>query len=408
MQTMSAKWGDCCAEIISFDFVPARPGAEGSVSETRRLFTASMCHRFSLIHALALGHLRHESGLPCGPDLPAPAGPAVGAPRPKRAKWSTLARSTVSSWCFSWRAYDHHLASQPLPVLGGLSEAEREQLGEQTTASRVDTCFALVLATINARRAAGGVWVDAPILSRVHQVLSDGNAGYLQACKLGDTPIPFPYAQIVSYLLFIFCISYLLICVAKASGTSGAADDPGRLPWLAPVLSFLTILSYAGLHEVPSPLHLPCASPAYLPCASAVSPQVATILEEPFLHPPNDLPAVTLQSQFNARLARSAHAIDRLHDYGVSASLSEGQAGVLAAEGGATLLGVWEAEEAEEAAAAAMARERAASNSSVEIEGGVRARRGSQVGSSPGSPVHLPSSLPGPPLDLPFIFPGPP
>ena len=54
---------------------------------------------------------------------------------------------------------------------------------------------ARVLATVNTRRAAGGLAVDPPAVSRIHQTLSDGNLGFFQACKLEDTPLPFPYAQ---------------------------------------------------------------------------------------------------------------------------------------------------------------------------------------------------------------------
>ena len=61
-----------------------------------------------------------------------------------------------------------------------------------------------MLASVNTRRAAGGLAVDPPAVSRIHQTLSDGNLGFYQACKLEDTPLPFPYAQVVSLVLFIF------------------------------------------------------------------------------------------------------------------------------------------------------------------------------------------------------------
>ncbi len=47
---------------------------------------------------------------------------------------------------------------------------------------------------INERRAAGGVWVDAPVLSQIYRVMSDGMLGFRQARKLEDIPFPQPCA----------------------------------------------------------------------------------------------------------------------------------------------------------------------------------------------------------------------
>lgn len=74
---------------------------------------------------------------------------------------------------------------------------------------------------INGRRSAGGLHVDAPVLSRVHQELSSGYHGWQQACKLEDTPFPFPYAQVVSFVLFIFALSYPLVALTTASASNG-------------------------------------------------------------------------------------------------------------------------------------------------------------------------------------------
>ena len=103
--------------------------------------------------------------------------------------------------CFNWHAcaschhssmrYSRHLASCPMPVLGGVSDAEKRHLARLDSEARVNAVFAQVLAMVNARRACGGVAVDAPVLSRLHQELSAGMHGFQQACKLEDTPFPF-------------------------------------------------------------------------------------------------------------------------------------------------------------------------------------------------------------------------
>ena len=48
--------------------------------------------------------------------------------------------------------------------------------------------------------------IDAPVLSRVHQEMSYGMYGFQQACKLEDTPFPFPYAQMVAVMLALMSL----------------------------------------------------------------------------------------------------------------------------------------------------------------------------------------------------------
>lgn len=57
-----------------------------------------------------------------------------------------------------------------MTVLGGVSENERLHLARLDSESRVNAVYAQILAMVNARRARGGVGVDAPVLSRFHQV----------------------------------------------------------------------------------------------------------------------------------------------------------------------------------------------------------------------------------------------
>ena len=77
------------------------------------------------------------------------------------------------------------------------------------------------------------------------QVLSDGMLGFQQACKLEDTPLPFPYAQMVSLVLIIFAVTYPLMAASKASGDRPLFDAP----WLACAMTFICVLCYFSLHE---------------------------------------------------------------------------------------------------------------------------------------------------------------
>ena len=60
--------------------------------------------------------------------------------------------------------------------------------------------------------------------------------------------------------------------------------------WIGPVLAFVTVTSYTALHKV------------------------ARALEDPFVHPPNDLPGNALQAAFNGRLLTTWDALRRPAD----------------------------------------------------------------------------------------------
>jgi len=278
LRQMSAKWGDSAFLVLSMDCHekpnpnPLQPG-QHTLSSTRQLYRAAVCHRFSLLHAMAIAHLRREVQLR---EFTA-ATVVSRTDEPDKRPIKASARST--DWCrgllnsFWPSRYEEFLEENPLPVLGGVSDAERRVLETLNSEERVHSEMARVLATVNTRRAAGGLAVDPPAVSRIHQTLSDGNLGFFQACKLEDTPLPFPYAQVVSLVLVIFAVTYPLLACSKASGFEGIYAH-----WLAPTLSFVVVLSYFGLYEV------------------------ARELEDPFIHPPNEAPLVAVQRSFNARL----------------------------------------------------------------------------------------------------------
>mmetsp|Transcript_34095 Transcript_34095/g.86578 ORF Transcript_34095/g.86578 Transcript_34095/m.86578 type:complete len:540 (-) Transcript_34095:154-1773(-) len=291
LRQMSAKWGDSAFLVLSMDCHeqpsatpspdPPQPG-QHTLSSTRQLYRAAVCHRFSLLHAIAIAHLRREVQL----RKFTTAAVLNRTDEPDKRPIKASARST-DGWCrgllnsFWPSRYEEFLDDNPLPVLGGVSDPERRVLETLNSEERVHSELARVLATINSRRAAGGLAVDAPAVSRIHQTLSDGNLGFYQACKLEDTPLPFPYAQVVSLVLVIFAVTYPLLACSKASGFEGFYAH-----WLAPTLSFVVVLSYFGLYEV------------------------ARELEDPFIHPPNEAPLVAVQQSFNARLLSGWDALD--------------------------------------------------------------------------------------------------
>ena len=88
----------------------------------------------------------------------------------------------------------------------------------------------------------------------------------------------------VSAFLFIFTLVFPLVLSHFANcGADHTCDEPTW--WVGPLLSFITVTSYVTLQ------------------------QVARALEDPFVHPPNDLPANALQAAFNGRLLTTGDAI---------------------------------------------------------------------------------------------------
>ena len=83
--------------------------------------------------------------------------------------------------------------------------------------AQVDTVqlvSAMIIREIGHRRQDGGLNVDAPVLSRLFQVISDGHLAYSQCRKIRDCPFPFPYSQLSILLLYLLAIMFPIFCVA--------------------------------------------------------------------------------------------------------------------------------------------------------------------------------------------------
>lgn len=187
---MAAKWGDACAEALSFDELintNKRPtGEEGARwLEQRRHFQALLIRRFSLLHALAMQYVRRDDHLENlvkasgrDPGMPFGLGAFGGMEQP------------TSRGDPQW---------QQLEVIGGVTPSEVD--GLLASADRVGFVFAQILHLSNQRRADGGLGADAPVLSRYYQTLSDGMLGFRQARKIEDICFPWPYTQAISVML---------------------------------------------------------------------------------------------------------------------------------------------------------------------------------------------------------------
>jgi len=188
---MAAKWGDACIETLTFDEMPRRLGDGVAVHDAlahlarRRHFQALLIRRFSLMHAVALQYLRRDDRLEhltCGgaktrEPFRARAGRSAGEPAASRDQ---------PEW-------------KELEVCGGVTDSERNAL--EKSPDRVAFMFSAILDQVNNRRADGGVGIDAPILARIYQQISDGSLGFRQARKIEDVPFPFLYTQAITVFL---------------------------------------------------------------------------------------------------------------------------------------------------------------------------------------------------------------
>merc|ERR1719440_31238 len=85
-----------------------------------------------------------------------------------------------------------------------------------------------------------------PIQSLMYQELSNGMLGFNQCVKLADVPFPFPYAQMLSWLLVCFT-AFVPVYVSVLSKSMIAA----------PVLSFFLFEGIWGLNETAKELENP-------------------------------------------------------------------------------------------------------------------------------------------------------
>eukprot|EP00928_Gymnodinium_smaydae_P043293 TRINITY_DN29039_c0_g3_i1.p1 TRINITY_DN29039_c0_g3~~TRINITY_DN29039_c0_g3_i1.p1 ORF type:complete len:530 (+),score=52.94 TRINITY_DN29039_c0_g3_i1:67-1590(+) len=111
-----------------------------------------------------------------------------------------------------------------------------------------------------------------PILSRVYNQLGNGIVRLNNAKKIKDFPIPFPLAQMITFMLFIHLVTTSLVCATSLS--SGV---------MAGVVSFVVIVSFWGVNYM------------------------AVELENPYGDDWNDLPLHFMQRDMNQSLRSLLH-----------------------------------------------------------------------------------------------------
>ncbi|CAJ1429612.1 unnamed protein product [Effrenium voratum] len=284
MQNMAAKWLDGALMGICFDAggSNARPLLHGAQDDESRLtdpkagakggpthcaYYGELVHLCSLLHAVALQHLRSDSNLD-NLEFAYPEDPS-------RSVANKMDKYGMPS--FSPAKIGDTLARQKLPVLGGLRPEERAVLeaDSQGNLLSTDARVAMVEGWFM-RRLLGrqkfeqgdSSSTSPPILSRLYQVISDGTLWFGAASKVAITPFPFPYHNIISVFLWMYTILAPVLI-------NGIIMDVV----LRAIFVFTSVFCYHALHHI------------------------GDNLEDPYLpYDPNELPLPDLQHSVNMRL----------------------------------------------------------------------------------------------------------
>mmetsp|Transcript_109328 Transcript_109328/g.189732 ORF Transcript_109328/g.189732 Transcript_109328/m.189732 type:complete len:480 (-) Transcript_109328:231-1670(-) len=143
---------------------------------------------------------------------------------------------------------------------------------EQYQFNKVEVMLHLVQSLITKAHYDGVLTVPPPIVSRVYQTISRGFVNLLNAKKITDTRFPFPYVQLIVFLLSFHCFLTPMIITAVVKSKI-----------LAAVFSFIPIFGMFSLNFI------------------------AVELENPFGTDDNDLPMSHFQDEMNSCLLMLLH-----------------------------------------------------------------------------------------------------
>mmetsp|Transcript_25440 Transcript_25440/g.58602 ORF Transcript_25440/g.58602 Transcript_25440/m.58602 type:complete len:437 (+) Transcript_25440:111-1421(+) len=302
LQNMSAKWLDGCLMSIVFDSggandTPLLWGASDAPAQspfaengpkggpTHSSFFIEMVHLCSLLHAVALQHLRNDPNLD---NLQAAETTEEKKVKPDTASVVSIhskGGTTTPGGSTSRRGFPtfsepdlrDKLAQQKLPVLHGVRPEERtvlefDAVGQPiATEARVAMVEGWMMRRALARQKfeqGHTASTSPPILSRIYQVISDGTLWFGAAAKIAQTPFPFPYRNIISIFLWMYTLMAPILINGIIMNVT-----------LRACLCFCAVFSYHALNNI------------------------GDNLEDPYLpYDPNELPLPAMQHSVNMRL----------------------------------------------------------------------------------------------------------
>lgn len=250
--------------------------ASNAGGRTPNLYLQELVHLASLLNAVAMATLRNDvegTKIPLTQYIPGEPWPEVDSsklnpPRNLRGRVKAAIQA-ITGYDRTPEMRTKHNVSRPIPVLGGISDNEHMFLARaRGPSAKVNLTVNWLSEFITREDLAGSFGkVGAPIVSRIHQFLSDGMVFYNHCRKTMFTPFPFPHAQISA--IFVMTVLFMVPLLM---------DEYTNHNVIGAIFTFLTVTCLAGLHEV------------------------ARELENPFRNVPNEIPLLTLQAMFNEGL----------------------------------------------------------------------------------------------------------
>ena len=243
---------------------------------TPPLYLQELAHLSSLLVAVALSTLRNDidgAESPLTYYEPGSEWPMVD---PDLDDWIKVSRRSEfwqywprQIWTFlgmgrSPEEQTQYNSGRPLPVIGGVSDAEIRFLQmARGPYAKTQLCWNWISEFMIREHLAGSMG-NPPIDTHFMQFLGDGMIFYNNARKIMFIPFPFVHAQltVLFVLVLIPTIAYLM-------------DQWTEEAWSGTWLTFFTVLCLTGVHET------------------------ACDLENPFRNVPNELPLVTFMAQYN-------------------------------------------------------------------------------------------------------------
>jgi len=298
VQVMGARWLACACLAAAADSPGAadaslpylaqsaamRPHGGEASSEARKdkakdgpshtEFFEEVAHLFSLLHALALQHLRMEPVLSHLEDSSWDDG-----------EWLRLFDGATAlspaEHCVDYGSKElceDMAAKLKLKVLGKLSKQELRMLsldsaghqlpGDVRVSMVISWIMRRLIARLKHEPAGDMARTSPPILSRLFALISDGALAFSQAKKVAEVPFPFPYHNLKEAFLWIYVVTVPVIVNAKTNHIVFRF-----------VVNFMVVWAYFALSKVGDGLEDP-----YYP------------------HDPNDLPLTSLHHGYNVQL----------------------------------------------------------------------------------------------------------
>jgi len=284
--TMTSKWQDAAMQAFLFDDLQHEQADKGSwipaptmirADETNKDFNecrdsgsayrGRIIHLFSLLHAVATLNLTgissdclsaihgEETGDSCDGHsgkhgqgilfLPDPSEMAAGSSGKgyRENDWQAVFTNHCAmqtDWLDKLTSSAAGSDSDCAPCCDSYGDAEQIKL------DRVMLVQGLLSREIHIRQTQGGLACSPPILSRFFQVLSDGHLGYSHCEKILESPFPFPYSQLITFLLLVHGVLFPVMCVAYIKNF-----------WIGMPCAFVVSLAYHCVETVARQLENP-------------------------------------------------------------------------------------------------------------------------------------------------------